>query len=180
MNSSTRYNQWTVFPPDFDPDDAGLTFEPSPPGDFDANNLLDAADVDLLVSRFYPPWSYQGEHGWWLPDSASDFDRDQTVDQQDLRIWVKSSRTRGMATPISMANSHGDFVQAFQAGKYEAAWREELGELHNGAGWSEGDWNGDGVFDPLDFVIGSRMAATSKVRERKLPPPCRSQTPRCC
>ena len=48
--------------------------------------------------------------------------------------------------------SSGDLAQAFAAGKYEGAWVDQWGELHNGARWSEGDWNGDGVLDRGDFV----------------------------
>ena len=35
-------------------------------------------------------------------------------------------------------------MQVFQAGKYETT---------AGAGWAEGDWNADGVFESGDFVV---------------------------
>ena len=39
-----------------------------------------------------------------------------------------------------------DFVQVFQAGKYET------GAEAGGWGWYEGDWNGDGLFNSDDFI----------------------------
>ena len=136
LNSSTRYNQWTVFPFDFDPDDAGLTFEPSPAGDFDANDLLDVVDVDLLVGRVHTPSRYPGEPGWWLPDSAFDLDMDLTVDQQDLRIWVRDLKH----TWFGDANLDGEFDTGgprIGLGGRQVRGRPHsrcLGAIHSGSG----------------------------------------------
>jgi hypothetical protein len=51
FDTSTVYNQWTVFDGDFVPVTAGLTFVPSPPGDFDANDVLDAADINRFARK---------------------------------------------------------------------------------------------------------------------------------
>ena len=48
FDSTTVYNQWTIFPDDFDPASHGLTLAMSLPGDFDGDDKLTVADVDLL------------------------------------------------------------------------------------------------------------------------------------
>ncbi len=59
VDSTKVYSQWTVFPEGFDPAASGLTLLPSPAGDFEANDILDAADIDLLVTKIRNP-------GLWL------------------------------------------------------------------------------------------------------------------
>ena len=51
FDSATVYNQWTVFPEDFDPVASGLTLVMSPTGDLDADDAFDADDVDMLASK---------------------------------------------------------------------------------------------------------------------------------
>ena len=151
FDSTTVYNQWTVFPEDFDPAAAGLTLVLSPTGDFGADDVLDGADIDSLAARIrngfaQPPW---------LRDAMFDGNGDNVVNGEDHRFWVKNLAH----TWYGDANLDGefntvDFVQVFWSGKYEQRWLDEWGEIRGEhAGWSEGDWNGDGVFDTLDFVI---------------------------
>ena len=55
-----------------------------------------------------------------------------------------------------------DFVQVFQAGKYEQGWLTESGWAVGAlAGWSEGDWNGDGLFDSSDFITAFQDGGTN-------------------
>ena len=158
LDSSTIYNQWTQFSPGFDPVAAGLTLVESPLGDFDANDALDAADIDVLVAaiRGFP----RPQIPWWLPQDMLDVNRDSMVDMEDHRVWVKDLRYTwfGDADLDGEFNS-ADFVQVFAVGKYE---------MQEYSGWSEGDWSGDGVFDSGDFVtafadggyeVGPRTAA---------------------
>ena len=74
-----------------------------------------------------------------------DLNSDETIDTEDHRIWVGVLKHTwfGDADLDGQFNS-GDVVQVFIAGKYET---------DAAAGWSEGDWNGNGVFDSSDFVI---------------------------
>ena len=105
-------------------------------GDFDKSGFLDAADLDLQAAAMNDPNVDLGLY---------DENKDGVVDQADRWIWVHDRL--GTWIGDSDANGQfdsGDFVQVFQAGKYET---EEI------AGWSEGDWNGDRLFDSLDFVI---------------------------
>ena len=79
---------------------------------------------------------------------------DETVDLKDLRYWVSDLKN----TWIGDANldgefNGGDFVQVFQAGKYE------LDEL---ALWSEGDWNADERFNSGDFVAAFQSGGYEK------------------
>ena len=140
FDSTTVYNQWTHFSASFDPVAAGLTLDVSPPGDFDADNMLDAADVDMLTTRILRPVSFADRP----PNAAFDLDDNGRVNREDHRIWVKDlMRTWcGDANLDGQFNS-GDMVLAFTAGKYEIS--EE-------AGWAEGDWNADGVFSSSDMV----------------------------
>ncbi len=135
------YNQWTVFPSDFDPVAAGLTLVMSPVGDLDADDAWDADDVDILANKI----GGRPIRPDWLPDAAFDMKGDGVIDMEDHRIWVKDLAH----TWFGDANLDGefntsDFVHVFQVGKYET---------QQYAGWAEGDWDGDGVFDTGDLVI---------------------------
>ena len=59
---------------------------------------------------------------WWLPDAAFDLNGDSIIDQEDHRVWVKDLEHTwfGDADLNGEFNSK-DFVQVFQAGKYETA-----------------------------------------------------------
>ena len=105
------------------------------PGDFNANEVLDAEDIDLLRREAGRPtprlWPF-------------DLNDDGVVNLTDHQIWVHELKKTwyGDADLNGEFNSN-DFVQVFQAGKYETGTE---------AGWAEGDWNGDLVFDSADFV----------------------------
>ena len=124
VTSTTIYNQWTAFPDGFDPVAAGLTLVITPAGDIDASEILDAEDIDMLVTKIRGV-SFQMN---WLRDAAFDFNEDTVVDQTDHRIWVKDLKH----TWFGDANLDGEFnssdmVQVFVAGKYETGSR--LGRL---------------------------------------------------
>ncbi len=109
-------------------------FEPSVPGDFDNNGLLDVADIDDLT--------VQSASG--LNDPAYDLNGDAFVNEADINVWMKDLFHSWIGDAnLDKEFSSADFVQAFSAGKYE---------VQQAAVWSEGDWNGDGVFTSDDFV----------------------------
>lgn len=69
---------------------------------------------------------------------------DSSVNLEDHRVWVRDlTHTWYGDADLNGEFNSNDFVQAFQAGKYETGAE---------AGWSEGDWNGDGIFDSSDFI----------------------------
>ena len=84
-----------MFPDLFHPEDWGLLYEESAKGDFNANHLLDVADIDLLLqSKILNPHAY-----YWLLDTMFDLNSDGIVDRDDHRVWVKDLGTPGTATP---------------------------------------------------------------------------------
>lgn len=125
------------------------------PGDFDANGVLDANDIDLLVKEFGG-------------DTASfDLNGDRIVNGEDHRIWVKEKRKTwyGDVNLDGEFNS-GDLTEVFRASQYEDA-------VDGNSTWLTGDWNGDGDFTTGDLTLafqdgGYEMgprAATSAVPE---------------
>jgi MYXO-CTERM domain-containing protein len=112
-----------------------LTFARQIPGDFDHNGLLNLEDVTELGEQII-----SGEYS-----GRFDLNQDSSVNEGDLRIWIKdlSMTWYGDANLDGEFNT-ADFVQVFDAGKYET--KEE-------AGWAQGDWNGDGVFGTGDLVM---------------------------
>ena len=104
------YGQWTVFPAEFNPTAAGLTMEMSPTGDLDADDALDAADVDVLVIKIGGGWIPTR----WLPDAAFDMNGDSRVSVEDHRVWVKDLKHTWYGdADLSGEFNSGDFVQAF-------------------------------------------------------------------
>ncbi|MEZ6116435.1 MAG: LamG-like jellyroll fold domain-containing protein [Pirellulaceae bacterium] len=105
-------------------------------GDFNQNQQLDVADVDLLITEMIA-----GDN-----PAAFDLDNNNQVDDADLTVWVKDLAN----TYFGDANLDGEFnssdlVAVFQDGKFEA-------DVDPAATWAQGDWNGDGVFTSGDFV----------------------------
>ena len=110
------------------------TWMPTLSGDFNSNENLDAADIDLLTAEIFSG----------LNRTAFDLNNDRAVDLFDQSVWIHNIKNTwfGDANLDGEFNS-SDFVQVFQAGKYET---EQM------ASWSEGDWNADQRFDSSDFV----------------------------
>ena len=112
-----------------------VDLSPNLPGDFNADGRLDAADIDELSAVVR-----EGSH-----PERFDVTDDDLVNDDDRAMWVHELKHTyfGDANLDGEFNT-GDFVQVFEAGKYET---------QQYAGWAEGDWNGDGVFETGDFVI---------------------------
>jgi uncharacterized protein YjbI with pentapeptide repeats len=149
FSSNTIYNQWTVFPAEFDPIASGLTQMLSPLGDFNANDVLDVADIEMLEQRIRRSLLPS-----WLPDAMFDVNSDGSVDQDDMRGWVMNLKH----TWLGDANLDGEFdsadlVLVFEAGQYETTERFSWGGIANPATWSTGDWNTDGEFTSSDLVL---------------------------
>ena len=104
-------------------------------GDYDGDGVLDADDVDLLSAQIRSA----------VYEQSFDLNEDALLDPNDSRIWVHylTLTWYGDANLDGEFNTR-DFVQVFDAGKYEIA---------EYASWSEGDWDGDGFFGTGDFVI---------------------------
>ena len=103
-------------------------------GDFSADGSFDVDDLNRLTSAIRSGSTHR----------QYDLDQSGNVDLADREHWVTDLKS----TWIGDANLDGefnstDFIDVFQAGKYET------GEI---AHWNEGDWNGDELFDSGDFI----------------------------
>ena len=141
FSTGTTYNQWTIFPVDFDPERYGLTLEHSQPGDLDGREGLTVTDLAYLSRRIQGEEDFMG-----FQFEMFDLNEDGNIDAEDLRVWVADLRQ----TWYGDANLDGEFnsadlVSVFQAGEYED-------DIIANSTWSEGDWNADGEFDTSDLV----------------------------
>ena len=142
FDATTVYNQWTGFPRGFNPASHGLTKVISPAGDFNGDDALDLADVDVLTELIQT--GFVDRPGNW-PAGMFDVDLNATVDRSDLDMWVHTLAQ----TWFGDANLDGEFnnidlVDVLQAGKYGL-------DIH--AGWADGDWDGDGRFNRDDILL---------------------------
>ena len=128
-------------------------------GDYDGDQLLTAADLDLQAIQIVD------DPG----DLAYDLNGDDEVDFGDREVWVNDLKN----TWIGDANLNGEFnsgdmVQVFSRGKYE---KQET------AGWEEGDWNGDRVFGSSDMVAAFVAGGYEKGLKPNGPNPAVSAVP---
>ena len=106
------------------------------PGDFDDNEVLDAADINALTNAVRNA----------SEDSRFDLDGNGVVEFADRKIWVEThARTYFGDSNLDGEFSSTDFVLVFQANEYEDA-------IVGNSTWETGDWNGDGEFSSGDFV----------------------------
>ncbi|MBM98459.1 MAG: hypothetical protein CMJ77_04985 [Planctomycetaceae bacterium] len=108
-------------------------------GDFDQNNVVDVADVDLLLM----------EVGAGTNSTDFDLDSNGTVNRDDIRVMLNAADI--LNSYVGDANldgqfDSGDLVLVLQTGVYED-------NLPMNASWESGDWNGDGDFDSGDLVF---------------------------
>jgi len=132
-----------VFPEGFDPVTFGLTLMPSPLADFDANDALDVADIDLLQFRI----RYGYVSPSWLTSTLFDLNSDNAIDSPDVNLWVKDIKHTWFGdVNLDGEFNNRDFVQVFQSGQYED-------EVAGNSTWSTGDCNTDGDFTTSDLIV---------------------------
>jgi hypothetical protein len=103
-------------------------------GDYNANGVLDAFDIDELSAAM------RSNHS----DVKFDLNLERKVDASDRSHWINQlMRSFEGDANLDREFNSGDLVTVFVAGKYES------GRV---AGWADGDWNGDARFDSSDFV----------------------------
>lgn len=106
---------------------------PAAVGDFNANGVMDAADIDRMT----------------LPSKnlTLDLTQDGAVDVDDRNRWVHvvASTWYGDTNLDGQFNS-SDLVIVFEAGAYEDA-------IEKNSGWNTGDWDGDADFTSSDLVV---------------------------
>ena len=129
-----------MFPVGFDPVNSGLTLMPSSTGDFDANDALDIADIDLL--QFMIRNGYVNPVR--LPTTMFDLNSDDAIDMEDVGVWVKDLKHTWLGDAnLDLQFNSADLVEVLAAGTYEA---------DVDAGWAEGDFNADGFFNTDDLI----------------------------
>ncbi len=104
------------------------------PGDFNGDGVLDLVDINALnveVAGGMNPLPY-------------DVTGDSLVNEDDIKFWVEDLKNSWVGDAnLDGAFDSTDFVEIFQAGKFETG---------NPAKWEEGDWTGDLLFDSSDLV----------------------------
>jgi hypothetical protein len=114
-----------------------LLSNPSVPGDFNGDGLLDAADIDLLTLA-----TFSAE-----PESEFDLNSDGQVNGTDRSIWVEELKSTYFGdSNLDGAFTSGDLVAVFQRGEYEDL-------IIGNSTWETGDWDGDFEFGSGDFVL---------------------------
>lgn len=114
-------------------------------GDFDSNQVVDAADIDRLYLEIRENTS----------DLSFDLDDNGTVDQNDANYLIETV----LGTTFGDSNLDGvfdskDIIAIFSSGEYQD-------ELALNSTWSTGDWNGDGEFDSTDIIAALQTGAYS-------------------
>lgn len=100
-------------------------------GDFNGSGLRDVEDVDLLHAAI------------GTGDLIFDLTGDAAVDFKDLEQWLERiSNTFTGDVNLDGEFNASDMIIVYAANKYES---------NQTAKWSEGDWNGDGLFTSSDF-----------------------------
>ena len=155
VDSTTVYNQWTRFHPEYDPAVAGITFEASPIGDFDGDNVLDSADLTLL-ERFIR--SDLSESRWWQ-DEMFDLNQDNEFNDSDLNTWLfELKQVIPGDADLNGSVEFSDFLML----------SENFGTR---GGWSQGDFDLSGEVQFADFLILTDNFATSSQTVESVPEP---------
>jgi hypothetical protein len=146
------------------PSQEGLTQAMSGPfgrGDFNQDEKLDLADIDILSAQVK-----QGSS-----DEQFDLDHDGSVTEKDLAYWIMRLRHSFVGdADLDGEFDNQDVAAVLKAGTYES-------DKEVDATWATGDWNGDSKFDSSDLVLafqqkgfglGPRIPAT---RPKAVPEP---------
>lgn len=106
-------------------------------GDLTNDGVVDAHDIDQLFA------AARNE----LPSAAGDLTGDGQADGQDIALLVRDIlRSNVGDSNLDSVFDSSDLVAVFAAGKFED-------NFDGNAGWSDGDWNGDGDFTTADLVV---------------------------
>ncbi|MEZ6119017.1 MAG: spondin domain-containing protein [Pirellulaceae bacterium] len=127
-------------------------------GDFDQDQQVTAADIDLLSAQIMAGTN----------DDQFDLSQDGAIDQDDRLIWIQQAA----ATSVGDSNLDGrfdssDLVNVFQFGQYEDM-------FESNSTWSSGDWTGDAEFDSADLVFAFQNGGfeqTANIAVQTVPEP---------
>jgi hypothetical protein len=106
-------------------------------GDFDADGVVNAADINLLFAQLRSP----------NPNVDFDLTGDRILNASDRDELVHGIlRTRYGDTDLDRVFSTSDLTKLFQAGEYED-------NIPGNSTWEDGDWDGDGDVTTRDLVL---------------------------
>ncbi|MCP4189358.1 MAG: PEP-CTERM sorting domain-containing protein [Planctomycetaceae bacterium] len=115
----------------------GILGDPSLPGDFNGDALVDVRDIDDLNSVIRG-----GDF-----DPKYDLNQDGILNEIDRDVWVRELRRTWYGDAnLDQQFDSSDFVIIFAQGQYED-------QIELNSGWEDGDWNGDGDFTSSDLVL---------------------------
>ena len=137
--TGATYNQWTRFPQrGFDPIAAGMVYIESKTGDFDANDVLDLADIELLEDEIL----FSNPNLDIAPMFDQDGDRD--VDRHDLVSWVVNARQTYLGdTDLNGSVNYADFITL-------------SGNFGQSGNWRTGDFDTNRLVEFDDFLLLSQ------------------------
>jgi hypothetical protein len=116
------------------------------PGDFNGDNVLTVADIDLLTTAVKDNST----------DRKFDVNGDGAVSSIDRTDWVQNlKRTYFGDSNLDGEFNSTDFVVVFTAGQYEDG-------IPRNSTWTTGDWDGTCDFDSSDFVTAFTAAGYEK------------------
>ena len=149
VDSSTTYDQWTVFRTridtleEFDPSDFGMTFRQTQAGDFDASGDLDADDIESLretIREALESFPNNGSVDTASPLERFDLDEDGFLTEEDTSLWLEVTGFTAGDTNLDGMVNFVDFLT--------------LSDGFGGIGsWSDGDFDGDGMLAFGDFLL---------------------------
>ena len=109
----------------------------APGGDFDANGIIDTADINLLFEQLRAD----------APDLGFDLTGDGQVDATDRdRLVLEILGTTYGDANLDRVFDSSDLLQVLQTAKYEDG-------VPGNSTWEDGDWDGDGEFTSGDLVL---------------------------
>ena len=116
-------------------------------GDFDANGVLDATDIDILNEQI----KLGGN------DPSFDLNGDTLVNDEDRHVWVRE------LAGTTLGDANLDFtVDATDLNALALNWQQSL------ASWARGDFTGDGMVNSADLnvlALNWRYAANAPIPE---------------
>jgi hypothetical protein len=132
---SSGHSGILVAAPDASPTSAGdATFDnylATVPGDFNADSVLSAEDIDLLSAEIFSP----------EPRLRFDLNDDGIVDQDDRSVWVSDLKQ----TFFGDADLDGQ-VNAADLNNLALSW-----QASDATSWAQGDFDGDGNVNATDL-----------------------------
>lgn len=154
FDSNTMYNKWTEFPDGFDPGEFGLTEVETITGDFNADQVVNLDDLNLLIRRRQRGTDPNFDH-YIVEDNAIWFDETRTsgytfdTREDGLRIMLALNKDENDAWLEQMFDLNDDeFVNSADVQAWLSAAGSEMGFSDS---LLLGDANLDGRVDSQDL-----------------------------